>query len=274
VTPGPTMKRALTIAGSDSGGGAGIQADLKTFGALGVYGMSAITAVTAQNTRTVSRIAELDPGMVAAQIDAVAKDLGIDAVKTGMLFSAPIVASVAGAIRAHRMSNLVVDPVMISKSGARLLRDDAVETLKTALLPLAAVVTPNLPEAAVLSGIEVVDEASALEAARRIRDLGPSCVVVKGGHGTGPEVVDLFFDGSVVERLSGERLATSSTHGTGCTLSAAITAYLALGLPPLDSVARAREYLIAAIRAAPGLGGGAGPVDHFHALRGKTRQDG
>jgi len=261
------MKRALTIAGSDSGGGAGIQADLKTFGALGVYGMSAITAVTAQNTRSVSRIVEIEPGMVAAQIDAVAGDIGIDAVKTGMLFSAAIAAAAADAIRTHRMPHLVVDPVMIAKSGARLLRDDAVAALKSDLLPLATIVTPNLPEAAVLSGIEVADEKSALEAARRIRDLGPSCVVVKGGHGTGPEVVDLFFDGTAVERLSGERLTTPDTHGTGCTLSAAITAYLALGLPPLDAVARAREYLIAAIRAAPGLGGGAGPVDHFHAWR-------
>jgi hydroxymethylpyrimidine/phosphomethylpyrimidine kinase len=263
------MRRALTIAGSDSGGGAGIQADLKTFGALGVYGMSAITAVTAQNTRTVDRIAELDPGMVAAQIDAVAGDIGTDAVKTGMLFSAPIVASVADAIRRHRLPNLVIDPVMIAKSGARLLRDDAVEALKSDLLPLAKVVTPNLPEAAELAGLPVEDEAGALEAARRIRDLGPSCVVVKGGHGSGPRVLDLFFDGSVVERLTGERIATSSTHGTGCTLSAAITAFLALGLAPLEAVVRAREYLIAAIRAAPGLGGGAGPVDHFHTLRRK-----
>jgi hydroxymethylpyrimidine/phosphomethylpyrimidine kinase len=261
------MKRALSIAGSDSGGGAGIQADLKTFGALGVFGMSAITAVTAQNTRTVSRIEELDPEMVVAQIDAVAEDIGVDAVKTGMLFSAAIVETVAGAIRRHKLPNLVVDPVMISKSGARLLRDDAVEALKTDLLPLATIVTPNLPEAATLAGIPVEDESSALEAARRILDLGPSCVVVKGGHGTGPQVVDLFFDGTVVEKLTGERLATPHTHGTGCTLSAAIAAYLALGLSSLDAVARAREYLVAAIRAAPGLGGGAGPVNHFHTLR-------
>jgi len=267
VTSPRTMQRALTIAGSDSGGGAGIQADLKTFGALGVYGMSAITAVTAQNTRTVSRIAELDPGMVVAQIDAVADDIGVDAVKTGMLFSAAIVAAVAAAIRRHRMTNLVVDPVMVAKSGARLLRDDAVAALQRELLPLATVITPNLPEAAVLAGFAVDDEASALEAARRIRDLGPACVVIKGGHRPGTEVVDLFFDGAVVERLTGERIATSSTHGTGCTLSAAITAFLALGLPPLDAVTRAREYLFAALRSAPGLGGGAGPVDHFHALR-------
>ncbi len=263
------MKRALSIAGSDSGGGAGIQADLKTFGALGVFGMSAITAVTAQNTLSVSRIEGIDPGMVTAQIDAVADDIGIDAVKTGMLFSAGIVAVVAEAMRRHHMPNLVIDPVMISKSGAFLLRDDAVETLKTQLMPLAAVVTPNIPEAAALTGLPVDDEKSALEAARRIHDLGPSCVVIKGGHGAGPQVVDLFFDGSVVERLAGERIATSSTHGTGCTLSAAITAFLALGLQPLESVTRAREYLIAALRAAPGLGGGAGPVDHFHTLRRK-----
>lgn len=267
MTAGAALKRVLTIAGSDSGGGAGIQADLKTFGALGVYGMSAITAVTAQNTRAVTRIAELDPDLVAAQIDAVAEDIGVDAVKTGMLFSAGIVAAVAAAIRRHRLPNVVIDPVMVAKSGARLLRDDAVEALRVNLLPLATVVTPNLPEAAVLAGLPVEDEAGAVEAARRIRDLGPSCVVVKGGHRPGRQVVDLFFDGSAVERLTGDRIETAGTHGTGCTLSAAIAAFLALGLAPLDAVTRAREYLLAAISAAPGLGGGAGPVDHFHALR-------
>jgi hydroxymethylpyrimidine/phosphomethylpyrimidine kinase len=263
------MKRALTIAGSDSGGGAGLQADLKTFGALGVYGMSAVTAVTAQNTVDVSRIEEIDPEMVVAQIDAVATDLGVDAAKTGMLSSPDTVEGVAAAIRRHRLPNLVVDPVMIAKSGARLLRDEAVEALRIHLLPLAAVVTPNLPEASVLSGNPVDDDRSILEAARRILDLGPACVVIKGGHASGPQSIDLFYDGSVVERIAGERLATSSTHGTGCTLSAAITAYLALGRPRLEAVSRAREYLTAALRAAPGLGRGAGPVDHFHTLRRK-----
>jgi hydroxymethylpyrimidine/phosphomethylpyrimidine kinase len=263
------MKRALSVAGSDSGGGAGIQADLKTFGALGLYGMSAITAVTAQNTVEVRRVEPLDPSLVAAQIDAVAEDIGVDAVKTGMLFSAGIVDAAAGAIRRHRLPNLVVDPVMFSKSGARLLQDDAIEAVKNLLLPLATIVTPNLPEAAALAGRAVDDEAGALEAARRIRDLGAACVLIKGGHRPGVQVFDLFFDGTAVERLSGERVATRSTHGTGCTLSAAITSFLAHGLPVFEAVARAREFLIGALRAAPGLGRGAGPLDHFFALRGR-----
>ena len=260
------MKRALTIAGSDSGGGAGIQADLKTFGALGVYGASAITAVTAQNTMTVSRIQEIDPEVVAAQIEAVIEDIGFDAVKTGMLASTPIVEAVASALKRHRVVNLVIDPVMVSKTKACLLKADAIAALRSLLLPLAEIVTPNIPEAEVLSGHKVIDAETMRDAARRIRDLGPKRVVIKGGHSEGPYVVDLYFDGEKFEELKAERVQTRATHGTGCTFSAAIAAYLAHGLPPLEAVARAKEFLTAALQAAPGIGKGIGPVNHFHAF--------
>ena len=259
------MKRALTIAGSDSGGGAGIQADLKTFGALGVYGMSAITAVTAQNTVKVSRIVEIDPAVVAEQIELVLEDIGADAVKTGMLASTPIIEAVAGVLARRKVANLVIDPVMVSKTNARLLKADAVDALKSRLLPLASIVTPNIPEAEVLSGLKVADAESMRAAARRIHELGPRRVVIKGGHSDGPYVVDLYFDGENFEELKAERVKTRATHGTGCTFSAAIAAYLAHGLPPLEAVARAKEYLTAALQADPGLGKGIGPVNHFHA---------
>ncbi len=260
------MKRALSIAGSDSGGGAGIQADLKTFGALGVFGMSAITAVTAQNTMGVLRIQEIDPDVVAAQIDAVALDIGIDAAKTGMLASTKIIEAVAAALERHRVPNLVVDPVMVSKSGARLLKEDAIDTLKARLLPLAEIVTPNIPEAEVLSGHKISDIEAMRDAAKRILDLGPKRIVIKGGHAEGPNVVDLYFDGERFEEFKAERVVTRNTHGTGCTYSAAIVAYLAHGLPPLDAVARAKEFLTAALQTAPDIGKGIGPVNHFHAF--------
>jgi hydroxymethylpyrimidine/phosphomethylpyrimidine kinase len=259
------MKRALTIAGSDSGGGAGIQADLKTFGALGVFGTTAITAVTAQNTLAVTRIQEIDPQMVAAQIDAVAQDVGIDAAKTGMLANSAIIEVVASAVKRHRIPNLVVDPVMVSKSGVRLLREDAVLALKSHLLPLAEIITPNLPEAQTLTGQPIPDAEAMREAARRIHALGPRRVVIKGGHADSPNVVDLYFDGNDFQELKAERIQTRSTHGTGCTFAAAIAAYLAHGLPPLDAVARAKEFVTAALRAAPGIGKGFGPLNHFHA---------
>ena len=260
------MKRALTIAGSDSGGGAGIQADLKTFGALGVFGTSAITAITAQNTVRVTRIQEIDPDVVAAQIDAVAEDIGFDAVKTGMLVSGRIIDAVAAALQRHRAPNLVVDPVMVSKSGTRLLREDAVATLKSRLLPLAEMVTPNIPEAEVLSGRTIADVEAMRDAARRILELGPRRVVIKGGHAEGPNVVDLYYDGERFEEFKAERVVTRNTHGTGCTYSAAIAAYLAHGLPPLDAVSRAKEFLVAALQTAPDIGKGIGPINHFHAF--------
>jgi len=260
------MKRALTIAGSDSGGGAGIQADLKTFGALGVFGTSAITAITAQNTVTVAQIQEVRPEMVVAQIDAVAEDIGIDAAKTGMLWSEAIIEAVAAALKRHRVPNLVVDPVTVSKTGARLLRENALAVLKSRLLILAEVATPNLPEAEALAGIKVPDAEGMREAARRIHDLGARHVVIKGGHLAGPNSVDLYYDGKDFQELKEERIKTRSNHGTGCTFSAAIAAYLAHGLPPLDAVARAKEYVTAALRTAPDIGRGAGPLNHFHAF--------
>ena len=259
----PRRARALTIAGSDSGGGAGIQADLKTFGAIGVYGASAITAVTAQNTLGVRAIHEIPVDVIAAQIDAVLEDIGADAAKTGMLSSAPIIGVVADRLRFHGVRRLVVDPVMVAKSGDRLLREDAVRALREILLPIAAVVTPNAPEATVLSGVEVVDAASAREAARRIADLGPTMVIVKGGHLHGDRSEDLVWDGQGFSILSGPRVATRHTHGTGCTFSAAIAAYLARGLEPLAAAREARAYLQGAIEHAEPLGAGHGPVNHL-----------
>ncbi|MCZ6695143.1 MAG: bifunctional hydroxymethylpyrimidine kinase/phosphomethylpyrimidine kinase [Acidobacteria bacterium] len=261
------MRRCLTIAGSDSGGGAGIQADLKTFAAFGVFGTTAITAVTAQNTVEVTGLVEIPPDLVVAQIDAVAGDIGIDAAKTGMLSSGAIVLAVADAVAHHRIPNLVVDPVMVAKSGARLLRADAIEALRERLLPLAEIVTPNLPEAGVLAGIELKNEKGMREAARLIHALGPRAVVIKGGHLEGPDVVDLYYDGRCFEELRGERIDSWSTHGTGCTFAAALASGLALGSRPLDAVRRAKDYVAGAIRAAPRLGRGAGPLNHFHNLR-------
>jgi len=250
----------MTIAGSDSGGGAGIQADLKTFALLGVYGTSALTAVTAQNTAGVFGVVELPAEFVAQQIDVVADDIGIDAAKTGMLASAAIVAAVAERVAALGIAPLVVDPVMISTSGARLLAEDAVETLKRRLLPLATLVTPNLAEAAALCGREVATLAEMEAAARAIHDLGPKAVLIKGGHLPG-EAADLFFDGQTVTVLRAPRIDTASTHGTGCVLSAAITALLAQGVALPAAVAEAKEFVTAALRAAAPLGRGHGPVD-------------
>jgi len=257
----------LTIAGSDSGGGAGIQADLKTFAALGVYGTSALTAVTAQNTVGVRAVEEAPPALVAAQIDAVLEDIGADAAKTGMLSSAAIVAVTVGRIRAHGIARLVVDPVMVAKSGDRLLREDAVRALRTDLLPLALVVTPNLPEAETLAGVTIGSRADLEDAARRIAALGPRYVLIKGGHAPG-DPIDILYDGRAFREYPGARIATTSTHGTGCTLSAAIVAYLARGLAVEDAVGRAKEYVVAAMCAASPLGRGHGPLHHLFALPG------
>jgi hydroxymethylpyrimidine/phosphomethylpyrimidine kinase len=253
---------ALTIAGSDSGGGAGIQADLKTFQALDVYGASAITAITAQNTLGVRAVYELPPPVVAAQIDAVAEDMGVDGAKTGMLSSAEIIATVADRVRHWRLARaLVVDPVMVATSGARLLREDAVQALIHDLLPLAAVVTPNLPEAEVLVGHPIVGEAGLCDAAREIAALGPRWVVIKGGHLSG-DPVDVLFDGREFHRFPAARVPTQHTHGTGCTFSAAIAAQLAGGASIVEAVAVAKRYLTEAIRRAVPLGHGPGPVLH------------
>ena len=259
------MFKAMTVAGSDSGGGAGIQADLKTFSALEVYGTSAITALTAQNTLGVLGIYELPPEFVASQIDAILDDIGADAAKTGMLASAPIIAAVAERLRAHAARNLVVDPVMVAKSGDALLRPDAVATLKSDLLPLALVVTPNLPEAEVLVGAKLEGEEAIRQAAREIHAMGPAWVVVKGGHREG-DATDLLFDGDRFSEYRAERVPTIHTHGTGCTFSAAIAAGLARGLPVPEAVGQAKSYLTEAIRRAVPIGRGRSPVHHFHAL--------
>ncbi len=255
------IPRAMTVAGSDSGGGAGIQADLKTFAALGVYGTSALTAVTAQNTRGVFAIAEVPEEVVIAQIDVTMEDIGADAVKTGMLSSPSIVEVVADRLEAWG-APLVVDPVMVAKSGDHLLQPAAVGMVKRALLPLALVVTPNIPEAEVLSGREIRSLDDAREAAKAIADLGPSFVVIKGGHSPG-EPVDRVWDGEELHEFASERVLTKNTHGTGCTFSAAIAAFVARGLEPLDAISAAKDYLTEALRQSYAIGDGHSPVNHF-----------
>jgi hydroxymethylpyrimidine/phosphomethylpyrimidine kinase len=258
-----TIPRALTIAGSDSGGGAGIQADLKTFHELGVFGMSVLTALTAQNTLGVHGVHEVPAEFVRAQLDAVAADIGVDAAKTGMLSSAAIIAAVADGVRAHGISRLVVDPVSASKHGDPLLRDDAVDALRADLLPLAEIVTPNTGEVTVLTGLEITELADLPAAARAVHALGPRWVLVKGGHlKDNPEAADLLYDGETELLIAGEHLPTTDTHGTGCTLAAAIAAHRAQGLDVVESVRRAKEFVTGAIRHGLRLGAGIGPVDH------------
>ncbi len=252
---------ALTIAGSDSGGGAGIQADLKTFAALGVHGTSAVTAITAQNTLGVTDIMELPPALVAAQIEAVMIDIGAQGAKTGMLSSAAIIDVVATAIAHFNITNLVVDPVMVAKGGARLLRDDAVDALRRRLLPLAAVVTPNLPETEVLLGrpIRTLDERR--QAARDLVALGARAAVVKGGHTDEEQAIDHYFDGKDLVELQSPRIATANTHGSGCVFSAAIAADLAKGSDSLAAVLLAKEFITGAIERSLEVGRGHGPVN-------------
>lgn len=259
------LARALTVAGSDSGGGAGIQADLKTFMALGVYGMTAITAVTAQNTLGVHGVWPLPPEAVAAQMDAVVTDIGVDALKTGMLAEIPMIAAVVDKIREHRLQPLVVDPVMVARGGDLLIADAARAYLARHLLPLATVATPNLREAEALTGREIRQRGDMEEAARRLLDLGCPAVVLKGGQlaRRGEPAVDLLADGRGFEWLEADPLPARHTHGTGCTFSAAICACLARGWPLAEAVARAKAYVTAAIAGAPGLGQGYGPVNHL-----------
>ena len=256
------VAKALTIAGSDSGGGAGIQADLKTFSAFGVFGMSAITAVTAQNSVGVSGVFDLPPEFVARQIDAVLTDFGADAVKLGMLSTAAIASAVAGRLRAHDVARVVLDPVMIAKSGDALLQPDARAALVRDVLPLAWVVTPNLHEAAALAGVPVESEGDMEVAARRIHALGPRHVLVKGGH-LKDSATDILWDGRAFTRFEGERLDSSNTHGTGCTFSAAIAAGLARGRELGDAVREAKAYVTAAIRNGFAAGRGVGVLRHF-----------
>ena len=257
------MPTALTIAGSDSGGGAGIQADLKTFAAHGVYGTSAITAITAQNTRGVRAWDAIRTDLVVAQIEAVAADIGADAVKTGMLANASIVEAVAETIVRLGLRNLVVDPVMVAKGGDRLLEESAVDALRTHLIPLAYVVTPNLPEAELLARMPIASLDDMAEAGRRILALGPRVVLVKGGHLEGPDSIDIACTESGAVELRAPRHHTKHTHGTGCTLASAIAANLALDKHADEAIREAKAYVDGAIRHAPGLGKGHGPLEHF-----------
>ena len=258
----------MTIAGSDSGGGAGIQADLKTFAALGVYGTSALTAITAQNTLGVTDVLELPATLIRSQIDAIVSDIGTDAVKTGMLSSSEIITTVADKLDEHGLTTLVVDPVMVAKGGDRLLREEAVEALRSVLVPRATVVTPNVPEAEVLTGLEIRSTDDQKEAARLlVEEIGAANAVVKGGHLDGP-ATDVLYDGTEFLTYTAERIDTPNTHGTGCTFASAVAAGLAMGLPVPDAVRDAKDYVTAAIRTNFPMGGGHGPLNHFHKLWG------
>ena len=273
------MRVALTIAGSDPGGGAGIQADLKTFAAFGVYGASAIAAITVQNTLGVEAVAPLSADLVTSQIEAIAGDFSIDATKTGMLATAAIVEAVAAAISELDLPLVVVDPVLVSTSGERLLDADGVQAMITELLPRARVVTPNVPEAEALSGRRISSAEDARDAARAIRDMGVAAVIITGGHAPGwgfrppgsasageraeDDVVDLLFDGHEFHEFRASRIDSLHTHGTGCTFASAVAAGLALGHNLADAAQRAQQYVAGAIAHAPGLGHGRGPLDHF-----------
>ena len=268
------MRIALTIAGSDSGAGAGIQADLKTFAAHGVYGVSAITAVTAQNTTGVMRAEPMQADLVTAQLEAVMSDFGAHAAKTGMLANAAIVEAVAAAAQDLELPYLVVDPVIVSSSGDLLLDDEGVLALKKELLRRAHAVTPNIPEAELLSGVSIRSEQDRREAARRLFALGPVHVVITGGHtpqawnqpSAGDLIVDLVYDGEVFTEYTSERIAARHTHGTGCAFSAGIAAHLALGRSLHEAVPLVQAYVAGAIRHAPRLGAGSGPINHFWRL--------
>jgi hydroxymethylpyrimidine/phosphomethylpyrimidine kinase len=266
------MRTALTIAGSDSSGGAGIQADLKTFAALGLYGASAVTAITAQSTKGIEATFALPADLVTAQIEAVAGDFTLHATKVGMLANAAIVEAVAAAIAELELPLVVVDPVLVSSSGERLLDEDGVRALCTELLPRARVVTPNIPEAEALSGRIIRSMDDAYEAARRIQDMGAAAVIITGGHAmsaspeplaASPFAIDLVFDGKEFFECRVPRVESRHTHGTGCTFSSAVAAGLALGLELPDAAARAQQYVAGAIAHAPGIGHGRGPLNHF-----------
>ena len=255
------MKRALTIAGSDSGGGAGIQADLKTFSAFRIYGASVVTAITAQNTIGVRAVHAVPGEVVRDQLEAVLDDIGVDAMKTGMLFSVEIIEAVAAVLEARRPPRLVVDPVMIAKSGAELLKAEARKSVVKSIFPLCEVLTPNLPEAAIILDSPVRDAGDMRDAARALFDLGPRFVVMKGGHLEG-EITDILHDGVDFFELRGPRIMTPHTHGTGCTFSAALAACLARGYTVKEAFESARAYVVRAMKAAPGIGAGQGPLNH------------
>ena len=257
------IPKAMPMAGSDSGGGAGVKADLKPFAALGVYGASTLTAITAQNTVAVTTVHDIPTDVITAQIDAVLTDIGADAVKTGMLSSSDIIECVCEALEVHGVQRLVVDPVMIAKSGDALLREDAIGSLRTRLLPLAMVVTPNIPEAEALTETTIVSDADVRRAAEAIVGMGARSVVVKGGHREGP-ATDLFYDGKEFKEFTAPRFDTVNTHGTGCTFAAAVAAGLARGMVVTDAVALAKDYVTEGIRHSFSIGQGHGPLNHFY----------
>ncbi|WP_044022222.1 bifunctional hydroxymethylpyrimidine kinase/phosphomethylpyrimidine kinase [Bacillus sp. SG-1] len=258
------VNKALTIAGSDSGGGAGIQADLKSFQELGVFGMSALTAVTAQNTTGVQGVFPMDADAVVSQIQSIGEDLPPDAVKTGMLFNAEIIERVSREIERYQWKNIVIDPVMIAKGGASLLQKEAISAMKEYLIPLSMIITPNIPEAEVLTGANINTAAGKKEAARKLHEMGAKHVIIKGGHDdTADYASDLLFDGEEFYEFTSKRFGTRNTHGTGCTYSAAITAGLADGLPVPVAVERAKDFIKAAIEDDLGLGNGHGPTNHW-----------
>ncbi len=256
------LKKALTIAGSDSGGGAGIQADIKTFSAFGVYGMSVIASVTAQNTVEVTGIYNMPPDFVALQFDTVYHDIGVDGVKTGMLSKAAIVKTVAQKLRENSITHVVVDPVMIAKGGSPLLQKEAVFSVKTELIAQATLITPNIPEAEVLSDVKIISKTDMKKAAEIIHKLGSCAVLVKGGHSKG-DASDILFDGEAFFEYAAIRINTVNTHGTGCTLSAAILSNLVLGKSMSESVAISKEYITRAIASSLDIGQGHGPLNHF-----------
>lgn len=259
------MKCVLTIAGSDCSGGAGIQADMKTMQANGVYAMSAVTALTAQNTTGVYGIMESSPEFLESQLDCVFEDIFPDAVKIGMVSSVPLIQVIGDSLIKWKASNIVVDPVMVSTSGSRLLREDAQAALMERLLPLASVITPNIPEAEVLTGRSITGEAQMEEAARRLGEMYPGAVLIKGGHQVS-DANDLLYDRGRLVWLRGERIDNPNTHGTGCTLSSAIASNLAKGFPMEESIRRAKAYISGALRAGLDLGRGSGPMDHGYAI--------
>ncbi|MBU8728624.1 bifunctional hydroxymethylpyrimidine kinase/phosphomethylpyrimidine kinase [Cytobacillus oceanisediminis] len=269
------VNKALTIAGSDSGGGAGIQADLKTFQELGVFGMSALTAVTAQNTKGVQGVYPMTAEAVSAQIQSIGEDLRPDAVKTGMLFSADIIESVFNEIVRYGWKNVVIDPVMIAKGGASLLQNEAILAMKKHLIPLSLVITPNIPEAEVLTDIRIRSLEDKREAAKKLHHLGAKNVIIKGGHDEAKDIAaDLLFDGESFSEFKSSRIQTANTHGTGCTYSAAITAGLADGLTVPEAVDRAKKFIQAAIENDLGIGSGHGPTNHWAFNKRKKEAEG
>lgn len=262
------VPKTLTVAGSDSGGGAGIQADLKTFSALSCYGMSAITALTAQNTQGVSNISGVEPNFIKDQLKAIFEDLGADAVKIGMLHADDLINTVSDNLAHYNPSSIVLDPVMVAKSGDRLLQKEAIEALISKMVPMATIITPNIPEGEVLLGKEIANEEAMGYAAKELAELGPEAVLIKGGHLSGDFSPDVLYVKSQdkVHRLTADRISTQNTHGTGCTLSSAIAAYLARGFTISEAVHKAKTYMDEALRAGKDwdLGKGKGPVNHFY----------